>query len=439
MGRDQGTTGELICRVWLYLFLLLFSQASLAAAPFGGYTADNVIPTAQVTQSGNGDAIITINFRAKDAETDGVTLNTFQYTVDGGSSWNAPTNGDATSSLSTNWSNNGSNYTSTTDWTGTVHSFTFNADHADITGISGEDQNDIQIRFTINDGALDSDAPATSQNFQVDDIAPITTITSSTYNATTNTMVITGTNFSTIASASTDIKTYVDWSKFVWDINGDNATTTDVTFVLGNITSLTVSNDTTLTLVLDGDKATALEGKADYSITGGTDTFDVSAGFSKDVFGNLATTDAVADAVLTVLEPNISVTKISSVISDPISATNHKRIPGAIIQYTVTVSNSGSASPDANTIIVANNVNTSAEEFDFTTGVIFTDGDTTSNLTKGTVVYSNDSGTNYTYSPSTGYDPNITNVKIPTTGSFAFGGAPAASFTIKYYIRIKYE
>ena len=396
-----------------------------------------MIPTAQVTQSSNGDAIVTINFRVRDSQTDGVTLNTFEYSIDGGATWNAPTNGDVSLSLATNWENNGSSYTSAADWTGTVHSFTFDTDHADVTGISGTDQSDIQVRFTVNDSALDSAAPATSESFQVDDLAPTTTITSATYSAATDTMVITGTNFTTIATATTDIKSYVDWTKFVWDINGDDATTANVTFVVGDITSLTVTDATTLTLVHAGAKGTSLEGTAGYGAGGGADTLDITAGFSKDVVGNAATTDAVADAAIATTAPNISVTKLSSVISDPISASNPKRIPGAIIQYIVTVSNSGTASPDANTIIVASDIDTSAEEFDFTTGVVFTDGTTTSALAMGTVVYSNDSGATYVYSPSAGFDPNITNVKVPTTGTFAFGGTPAASFSVKFYTRVK--
>ena len=273
--------------------------AAAHTAPFGGYTVDNVIPTAQVTQSTNGDAIVTINFRVKDAETDGVTLNSFEYSIDGGSVWNAPTNGDASTSLSTNWEDNGSSYSTATNWTGTIYSFTFDADHADITGISGIDQSDIQIRFTVNDATDDSVAPATSESFQVDDAAPTATITSAGYNKNADILVITGTNFTSIADAATDVKSYVDWTKFVWDINGDNASTANITFVEADVTSATVTDATTLTIVFTGAKGTAIEGTAGYASAGGVDTLDVTAGFSIDVLGNVATTDAVADGALT--------------------------------------------------------------------------------------------------------------------------------------------
>jgi len=298
------------------------------SAPLGGYNADNVIPSAQITQSGNGDGIITVNFRAQDAETDNVTLNTFQYSVDGGSSWNAPTNADASASLSADWNDGGSSYSSAADWGGIVHSFTFDTDHADVSGISGTEQSDIQVRFTVNDGTNDSASPATSENFQVDDLAPTATITSSTYDASTNTLTITGTNFTTVASASTDITSYVDWNKFVWDVNADGTTTTDITFVAGDITSLTVTDSTTLTLVFTSAKAASIEGNANFRITGGDDTLDVAAGFLKDEFGNTATTDGVSDATLSdIIAPN-SVSDLSTTSATTSSVTLGWTAPG---------------------------------------------------------------------------------------------------------------
>jgi len=143
--------------------------------PVGGYTADNVIPAAQCVQSTDGSGLITISFRVKDANLDPCTLKTFQYSVNGGGAWNPPTNGDVSGSLSSGWTNNGgSNYTSAADFSGPVYSFTFNTKHADVSGINGTDQNDIRIRFTVNDGAADSALPATSDNFSVDDLNPAT-------------------------------------------------------------------------------------------------------------------------------------------------------------------------------------------------------------------------------------------------------------------------
>ena len=275
--------------------------------PVGGWTADNVIPAAQISQATDGSGIITINWKGRDPQSDNVTLKSFEYSVDGGSFWNAPTNGDLSASLSANWDDNGGGGWSTaTDFASAVaHSFTFNAKHTDLSGLNGVDQSDVRIRFRLNDGSDDSINPATSENFQVDNENPTTTYASAEYQALTNTMVITGANFTTMASAATDIKTYVEWSKFIWDINGDNATTADITFAIGDISSLTVTDDTTLTLILAGAKASEIEGNPDYGVVNGADTLDITAGFSKDGSGNAATTDNTGDAPILIAPPTL--------------------------------------------------------------------------------------------------------------------------------------
>ena len=152
-------------------------------APLGGYTANNTIPQAQVSQSTDGNGIMTVTFRVQDGESDSCTSNTFEYSVDGGSTWNAPTNNDSSqsiyiSSAGDNWSTNaGSNYSSATDWSGTQHTFKFNTKHADVSGINNTNQTDIQIRFTVNDGTADSASPATSASFEVDNLNPTTNTT----------------------------------------------------------------------------------------------------------------------------------------------------------------------------------------------------------------------------------------------------------------------
>ena len=51
----------------------------------------------------------------------------------------------------------------------------------------------------------------------------------------------------------------------------------------------------------------------------------------------------IEDYELTIVYPRLSVTKISSVVSDTISGSNPKAIPGATIRYCITVTNEGSA------------------------------------------------------------------------------------------------
>lgn len=140
----------------------------------------------------------------------------------------------------------------------------------------------------------------------------------------------------------------------------------------------------------------------------------------------------------------ITVTKLSTVISDPFNgATNPKRIPGAVIEYSIAPANSGTGSPDANTVSVTDIVDSASLAFYVTGGVTFTDGATSSALALGAVAYSDTAAPGpyvYTYTPvpdGDGYDGNITSIQANTTGTFAFGGAPAPSFTIKYRVKVK--
>jgi uncharacterized repeat protein (TIGR01451 family) len=142
--------------------------------------------------------------------------------------------------------------------------------------------------------------------------------------------------------------------------------------------------------------------------------------------------------------PAITVTKFSAVLSDPVNdTTNPKRIPGAVIEYSITTTNTGNASPDAGTVIATDPIDSTALAFHVSTGVTFTDGATGSGLSLGAVTYSSTPAPGpyvYSYTPvpdADGYDGNITSVRAATTGSFAFGGAPPPSFTLKFRVKIK--
>ena len=151
-------------------------------------------------------------------------------------------------------------------------------------------------------------SPASNGTLTVDATAPPATITSGNYAASTNTLVLTGTNYNTLLesslfeSASTDIKARLDWSKLTWDINGDDNTTGNVSFTLTDITSAKVTTSTTLTIVLATAKDASLEATSGFG--GATlDTLDIQAGFAKDTWGNVATTDVAANAPLTFTAP----------------------------------------------------------------------------------------------------------------------------------------
>jgi hypothetical protein len=136
-------------------------------------------------------------------------------------------------------------------------------------------------------------------------IGPTVVNTSAAYTSANNTLVLTGTGYDILRGSDpvgTDIKAKLDWSKLKWDINGDDASTADVSFELGDIVSATATDNTHLTVVLTADKGALLEATRFY---GGTafnsiDTLDIAAGFAKDFAGTLSPTDAKANATLRV-------------------------------------------------------------------------------------------------------------------------------------------
>ncbi len=156
-----------------------------------------------------------------------------------------------------------------------------------------------------------------------DETAPETTIASAAYEEETNTLTITGTKFDELLetgeTASTDIKGRLDWSKLVWDINGDDDATANVTFELSDIGSAKVANATTLSIKLTDVKGAVLEGTADYAVTNGADTLDIAAGFARDLSDNAATTDALSDGVITIQADETAPTIIS--VAAPTNAT----------------------------------------------------------------------------------------------------------------------
>ncbi len=142
--------------------------------------------------------------------------------------------------------------------------------------------------------------------------------------------------------------------------------------------------------------------------------------------------------------PTITVTKSSAVLSDPFNnVTNPKRIPGAVIEYSVTLTNTGNGSPDAGTVVVTDPIDRPALAFRVSTGVTFIDGATSSGVGLGLVTYSSTPAPgpylyNYTPVPDVnGYDGNITSFMATTTGSLAFGGAPPPGFTLRFQVKVK--
>lgn len=141
----------------------------------------------------------------------------------------------------------------------------------------------------------------------------------------------------------------------------------------------------------------------------------------------------------------LEISKTSTVISDPVNGTtNPKAIPGAVVEYAITVRNVGAGTVDASSIVLLD-VMPAGMAFAVGTPVTFTNGTTTSGL--GTfnastmVTYSQ--ATNgvapYTYTPTGTFDANVRGIRIAPTGTMAAATSATAqpSFTIRFRAQVR--
>ena len=165
----------------------------------------------------------------------------------------------------------------------------------------------------------------------------------------------------------------------------------------------------------------------------------------------------IDDQVFSLVKVNLVILKTVSTFSDPVNnTTNPKSIPGAIKQYTITVTNQGNGTSDANSIKVSDPIPVQGELVVTNIGgagsgpVLFTDGSPTSGLTytftslasaTDSLDFSNNGGTTWTYTPTAngnGTDPAVTTIRVSPTGTFAaMIGATAPSFTLQFRMRVK--
>jgi uncharacterized repeat protein (TIGR01451 family) len=147
----------------------------------------------------------------------------------------------------------------------------------------------------------------------------------------------------------------------------------------------------------------------------------------------------------------LGVVKTSAVVSDPLNDVLPLRVPGAVLDYTVTVTN-----PLANGTTTVSNVIYSDPIPDKTAlyvldlagvgkgPVVFSNGLPASNLTYtyttisdtgDALDFSNDGGLHWTYVPmpdSGGFDAGVTNIRVRLTGNQTTGG----SFALRFRVRV---
>ncbi len=160
-------------------------------------------------------------------------------------------------------------------------------------------------------------------------------------------------------------------------------------------------------------------------------------------------TASVATAV-TPLPPGLRVQKVSEVLSDPVNGnTNPRRIPGAIVRYTISVTNSGTGSPDTASLVLLDPIpaNTDLVITGLPGGPVeFIDGTPSSGLSvtpAANVGFTRQAGGvgPFTYLPTAnaaGVDPLVTALRVAPAGLMAPASAAGSpGFTIRFRVRVR--
>jgi uncharacterized repeat protein (TIGR01451 family) len=144
----------------------------------------------------------------------------------------------------------------------------------------------------------------------------------------------------------------------------------------------------------------------------------------------------------------LRIEKTSSIVSDGISVVNPKALPGAVIEYRITVFNDGTSTIDSSSIFIMDVMPALVAAYALTASgppVTFVEGANPSGLS---FTYANDvdwsnqlgGGPPFTYSPSPdgeGYDDAVTGIRVNPKGTMAASSAAGpSSFTIVIRARI---
>ncbi len=160
--------------------------------------------------------------------------------------------------------------------------------------------------------------------------------------------------------------------------------------------------------------------------------------------------DNISTVATTVIAPALRVLKASEVLSDPVNGTTQpKRIPGSIVRYAVTVTNSGTGIVDAASLVLTDPVPAGTSLFVSSAGgppVEFLNGSPASGLGfsyPASVTFSSQpgGGAPYTYVPTpdaNGVDPNVTGLRIAPSGAMSAASAAGnPTFTVRFRVRVR--
>lgn len=153
------------------------------------------------------------------------------------------------------------------------------------------------------------------------------------------------------------------------------------------------------------------------------------------------------------LTSQIRITLTNRVISDGVSGTNPKALPGAIVEYQAHVANYGQLFASNNvavTTAVPSNLSLFVEDdgSDSFLPFVFIDGSPPSSLIclfaaladqADCIEFSDDGGASFNYQPipdGEGVDSNITHVRFRLTGAMAPALLQPASFTVRFRMKV---
>lgn len=145
---------------------------------------------------------------------------------------------------------------------------------------------------------------------------------------------------------------------------------------------------------------------------------------------------------------DLSVTKVSTLISDPVNGTtNPKAIPGALVEYLITVANTGTVATDANSVVIWDQGPADAKLCLISRPggpVIWNDPGGNSGLSysfsslgsaSDSLEFSSNGGVSWNYTPvadASGCDAAVTDFRLRPGGGFA--GGRTVSITVRYLV-----
>ncbi|WP_420589908.1 hypothetical protein [Bacterioplanoides sp.] len=214
-------------------------------------------------------------------------------------------------------------------------------------------------------------------------------------------------------------------------------------------TNMTVADDTIL-----GQKTYEYSYSIPASINNPGDwTFSVTA--------NEGTENEISHQLQQLIEirqllPNVTLTKSSSVVNDPINGSNNpKAIPGAEVVYQLLAINSGEGSPDSDTLIIDEQIPedlplfvgdlTNAGPVDFIDGTSPDDSGLSFTFisldaANDDIDFSNDDGNTFSYTPTAsgdGYDSNVTHIRLKPKGIFKAADSTQPQFQFNYKVKVQ--